>query len=64
MPIKRAAANDPRRCANCMYFYQHYYIPKFRPEEYRPANCGHCYAVRRRCVKPGYVCEHFKSQET
>ena len=64
MPIRRAAENDPKRCENCFFFYQHYYIPKFGTPEYRRCDCGHCFGKRRRTVKPGYVCERFAPRDT
>ena len=63
MKLKKAQKDDPRRCANCAHFYQHYFMPKYQEGKLMACDCGHCYRERRKTTRPDRCCESFEMRE-
>lgn len=63
MYLKKAQKDDPRRCANCAHFYQHYFMPKYQEGKLMACDCGHCMCGRRRSTRPDRCCESFEMRE-
>ena len=63
MKLKKAQKDDPRRCANCTHFYQHYFMPKYQEGKLMACDCGHCYRERRKTTRPDRCCEAFEMRE-
>ena len=63
MKLKKVQKDDPRRCENCMHFYQHYFMPKYQEGKLMACDCGHCYHERRRTTRPDRCCESFEMRE-
>ena len=61
MRTQTAAPDDPRRCENCRYFYQHYIKRKLAAtESYVPCRDGHCHYARRKIVRRNNTCDAFE----
>ena len=61
--MKKAQPGDPRRCANCAHFYQHYFMPKYQEGKLMASDCGHCFQGRRRTTRPDRICAFFEMKE-
>lgn len=61
--MNKAQKDDPRRCANCTHFYQHYFMPKYQEGKLMACDCGHCYRERRKTTRPDRCCESFEMSE-
>lgn len=61
--MNKAQKDDPRRCANCTHFYQHYFMPKYQEGKLMACDCGHCYRERRKTTRPDRCCESFEMRE-
>ena len=61
--MNKAQKDDPRRCANCAHFYQHYFMPKYQEGKLMACDCGHCYRERRKTTRPDRCCESFEMRE-
>ena len=61
--MKKAQKDDPRRCANCAHFYQHYFMPKYQEGKLMACNCVHCMCGRRRTTRLDRCCESFEMRE-
>ena len=61
--MNKVQKDDPRRCANCTHFYQHYFMPKYQEGKLMACDCGHCYRERRKTTRPDRCCEAFEMRE-
>lgn len=61
--MNKAQKDDPRWCANCAHFYQHYFMPKYQEGKLMACDCGHCYRERRKTTRPDRCCESFEMRE-
>ena len=61
--MNKVQKDDPRRCANCTHFYQHYFMPKYQEGKLMACDCGHCYRERRKTTRPDRCCESFEMRD-
>jgi len=61
MKPTRTSIGDPRRCENCMYFYQHYVMID-NSGKYIKCSAGHCGYPRCKNVYVHQTCGLFKEK--
>ena len=61
--MKRIQPGDIKRCANCVHFYQHYFMPKYQEGKLLPSDCGHCMHGKRKTTRPNRCCDSFEMRE-